>query len=45
MEASENLFKDVKEILELNKKYKESSAKTDKTIKKLSAEIKDREKY
>ena len=43
MEASENLFKDVKEILELNKKYKESSAKIDKTIKKLSAEIKDRE--
>ena len=43
MEASENLFKDVEEILELNKKYKESSAKIDKTIKKLSAEIKDRE--
>ena len=43
MEASENFFKDVKEILELNKKYKESSAKTDKTIKNLSAEIKDRE--
>ena len=36
-------FKDVKEILESNKKYKESRAKTDKTIKKLSAYIKDRE--
>ena len=33
---------DVKEILELSKKYKESSAKTDKMIKELSAEIKDR---
>ena len=46
MEASENLFKDVKdvkEILELDKKYMESRPKTDKTIKKLSAEIKDRE--
>ena len=43
MEASENLFKDAKEILELSKKYKELSAKTDKTIKELSAEIKDRE--
>ena len=43
MEASENLFKDVKEVLELNKKFKESSAKTDKTIKELSTEIKDRE--
>ena len=47
MEASENLFnkqfRDAKEILELSKKYKESSAKTDKIIKKLSAEIKDRE--
>ena len=44
MEASENLFKDVKEILELNnKKYKESSAETDKVIKELGAEIKDRE--
>ena len=47
MEASENLFnkqfRDVKEILELSKKYKESSAKTDKMIKELSAEIKDRE--
>ena len=47
MEASENLFnkqfRDAKEILELRKKYKESSAKTDKMIKKLSAEIKDRE--
>ena len=43
MEASENLFKDVKEILELNKKYQESRAKTDKTIKELSAMIKDRE--
>ena len=46
MEASENLFnkqfRDVKEILELRKKYKESSAKTDKMIKELSAEIKDR---
>ena len=47
MEASENLFnkkfKDVKEILELNKKYNESRTKTDKMIKKLSAEIKDGE--
>ena len=43
MEASENLFKDVTDILELNKKYKESSYKTDKMIKELSAEIKDRE--
>ena len=47
MEASENLFdkkcRDVKEILELSKKYKESSAKTDKMIKELSAKIKDRE--
>ena len=43
MKASENLFKDAKEILELSKKYKELSAKTDKTIKELSAEIKDRE--
>ena len=33
MEASQNLFKEVKEILELNKKYKESSAKTDKKLK------------
>ena len=40
MEASKNLFK---EILELNKKYKELSAKTDKTIKELSLKIKDRE--
>ena len=36
-------FRDVKEILELSKNYKESSAKTDKMIKELSAEIKDRE--
>ena len=36
-------IRDVKEILELNKKYKESSAKADKMIKELSAEIKDRE--
>ena len=47
MEASENLFnkqfRDDKEILELSKKYKESSAKTDKMIKELSAEIKGRE--
>ena len=43
MKASEKLFKDAKEILELNKKYKELSAKTDKTIKELSAEIRDRE--
>ena len=43
MEASENLFKDAKEILELSKKYKESNAKTNKIIKELSAEIKDRE--
>ena len=48
MEASENLFnkqfRDVKEILELDKNYKESSAKTDKMIKELSAKIKDRDK-
>ena len=44
MEASENLFnKQFKEILELDKKYMESRAKTDETIKELSAEIKDRE--
>ena len=47
MEASENLFnkqfRDSKEILELSKKYKESNTKTDKMIKKLSADIKDRE--
>ena len=36
-------IRDVKEVLELSKKYKESSAKTDKMIKELSAEIKDRE--
>ena len=44
METSENLFnKQIQEILELDKKYMESRAKTDKTIKELSAEIKDRE--
>ena len=47
MEASENLFnkqfRDAKEILELSKKYKESNTKTDKMIKELSADIKDRE--
>ena len=47
MEASENLFnkqfRDSKEILELSKNYKESNTKTDKMIKKLSADIKDRE--
>ena len=44
MEASENLFnKQFKEILELDKKHMESRAKTDKTIKELSTEIKDRE--
>ena len=44
MEASENLLnKQIKEILELDKKYMESRTKTDKTIKELSAEIKDRE--
>ena len=43
VEASENLFnKQIKEVLELDKKYMESRAKTDKTIKELSAEIKDR---
>ena len=36
-------LKDVKEILESNKKYKESHTETDKMIKKLSAYIKDRE--
>ena len=35
--------KQIKEILELDKKYIESRAKTDKTIKELSAEINDRE--
>ena len=35
--------KQIKEILELDKKYMESRAKTDKRIKELSAEIKDRE--
>ena len=47
MKASENLFnkqfRDAKEILELGKKYKESNAKTNKMIKELRAEIKDRE--
>ena len=47
MEASENLFnkqfRDTKEISELDKKYKESRAKTDKMIKKLSDKIKNRE--
>ena len=44
METSENLFnKQIKEILELDKKYMKSRAKTDKTIKELNAEIKDRE--
>ena len=44
MDASENLFnKKIKEILELDKKYIESRAKTDKTIKELNAEIKDKE--
>ena len=43
-EASENLFnKNIKEFLELDKKYMEQGAKTDKTIKELSAELKDRE--
>ena len=43
-EASENLFnKNIKEFLELDKKYMEKRAKTDKTIKELSAELKDRE--
>ena len=43
-EASENLFnKNIKEFLELDKKYMEQRAKTDKTIKELSAELKDRE--
>ena len=47
METSEDLFnkqfRDTKEILELDKKYKESRAKTDKMIKEVSAKIKDRE--
>ena len=43
-EVSKNLFnKQIKEILELDKKYMESRAKADKTIKELSAEPKDRE--
>ena len=43
-EASKNLFnKQIKEILELDKKYMESRAKTDKIIKELSAELKDKE--
>ena len=43
-EASENLFnKQITEFLELDKKYMESRAKTDKAIKELSAELKDRE--
>ena len=43
-EASENLFnKNIKEFLGLDKKYMEQRAKTDKTIKELSAEFKDRE--
>ena len=47
MEASENLFnkqfRDAEKILELNKKYKESNAKTNKMIKELRAKKKDRE--
>ena len=35
--------KEIKEILELDKKYMESRAKTDKTIEELNAELKDRE--
>ena len=43
-EASENFFnKNIKEFLELDKKYMEQRAKRDKTIKELSAELKDRE--
>ena len=43
-EVSKNLFnKQIKEILELDKKYMESGAKTDKMIKELNDEIKDRE--
>ena len=43
-EASQNLFnKNIKEFLELDKKYMEQRAKTDKTIKELSAELKDRQ--
>ena len=34
---------EIKEILELDKKYMESKAKTDKSIKELMAELKDRE--
>ena len=47
IEASENLFnkqfRDAEKILELNKKYKESNAKTNKMIKELRAKKKDRE--
>ena len=47
MEASENLFnkqfRNGKEILELTKKYKETTAKKNKLIKELHAKIKDRE--
>ena len=43
-EASEHLFnKNIKEFLELDKKYMEQRAKTDKTIKELNAELIDRE--
>ena len=44
MEASEKLFnKQIKEILELDKKYIEQKAKTDEKIKELNAELKNRE--
>ena len=44
MEASEKLFnKQIKEFLELDKKYIEQKAKTDKKIKELNAELKNRE--
>ena len=42
-DANDLFNKQVKEALELDKKYMESRAKTDKTIKELSAELKDRE--
>ena len=47
MEASESLFnkqfRDAEKLLELSKKYKESNAKTNKMVKELRAQIKDRE--
>ena len=38
-----NITEQIKEVLELDKKYMEQRVKTDKTIKELNAELKDKE--